>query len=102
MPHPALKRSAKQQIRFFGQPALYIKEDGESFEIKAIFQEHHADFDMNGVQASARQPTAWISTAVFGGADTRDQIEVEGKTYAITSVEPDGYGIEKLELGEPF
>lgn len=98
MPHPALTRVATQSVQIFGQMITYHKFESDSFATKAIFQESYSDFDANGVAVDERTPTAWVMSVAVGEVDTRDTLTIDGIDYAISFIEKDGYGLERLTL----
>lgn len=99
MPHPALVGVARRSIGIFGEPAQYVKADGQAILLKAIFQAAYAEVDAAGVPISDRNPTAWILESQVGVPDIRDVLEVGGQSWRIREIQPDGYGISKLTLG---
>ncbi|MCL6286193.1 hypothetical protein M3P21_22120 [Ruegeria sp. 2012CJ41-6] len=93
----ALRNVAKAVNRIFGEPAIRVRFDTDTEEpVSVIFQESYADFDIDGVQVSNRQPTAWIHDTV--NIDSRDLLRYGGVDYRISYLEPDGYGLVRLYL----
>jgi hypothetical protein len=94
----ALKNIAKATSRIFGEKATRVAyETNEHICVSVIFQESYSDFDANGVAINERQPTAWARYE--DGFQNVDLLLVNNEEYRIHAMEPDGYGLIRLDLG---
>lgn len=87
----------------FGDSAVYTKAAGGSATFTGIFDAPHTAIDIGDVSISDRRPTFLCRTADIpvgavggGGGDT---LLVDGTTYRVVELEPDGQGMTRIVLG---
>lgn len=109
MPHPVFQQVAKHLVKHLGEKTTiqYTKYETEDcYHIKAIFNPRYAEFDVNGVQVSEKIVTIHISDAEFRKLkivpDAEDIVVMYGTRYFVEAIDPDGFGITKLNLRKEY
>jgi hypothetical protein len=86
----------------FGVAATYTPSGGSASSITVIFDNAYEAVDTGGgVSFAVRQPRVTARTADVPNASEGDTLAVEGVTYVIRIVMPDGTGITELMLEAP-
>lgn len=88
----------------FGDSAVYTKLAGGTATFTGIFDAPHIAIDLGEVSISDRRPTFVCRTADLpsgvAGGDSGDTLEVDGITYKVIDLEPDGQGMTRIVLGK--
>jgi hypothetical protein len=86
----------------FGTSALYAPAEGVAVALDGIFDRPTIGSGINDVVTLDSRPTflcCLIDLPVGVDGETGDQLTVDGETFAVTSIEPDGQGMALLRLG---
>lgn len=82
----------------FGQSAVYTH-DGVSNTIIGIFDQEFEAVDIGAsVPFAMQRPRFHCRTADIADAQNGDTLEIDGETYAIRVVMPDGTGMSEIQL----
>ena len=84
----------------FAEAVTFIYENGESFELKAIFDEEYEEIDPgSGVAVMSRQPMIQCQSSKFKRRPKNgSQIIIRGVNYDVKEYEPDGTGVTSIRL----
>lgn len=86
----------------FALTATYTPVGGEGVSISGIFDDGHEEVDAGGgVPFSVTAPQFHTRTADVSGAAEGDTLAIDGVTYTIRVVMPDGTGMTMLQLEAP-
>ena len=69
-------------------------------DVTAIFDNEYLAEQLVEGEVSSLEPQAHIATADIPEAQAGDTLKVEGTTYNITNVEPDGTGLTRVVLSK--
>lgn len=86
----------------FGTTAAVTLHGGGTFSIVGIFEAPFEGVDLAGVMLSQSAPTFLCRAADLGGitAKADDELEIDGTTYVVNEIKPDGTGLVTLVLLE--
>lgn len=88
----------------FGDSAVYTKAAGGSATFTGIFDAPHIAVDIGEISISDRRPTFLCRTSDIpsgaAGGDAGDTLMVDGTTYRVVDLEPDGQGMTRIVLGK--
>lgn len=83
----------------FGVCARYTYADGRTRSIKVIFDNRYYQQESGGtVGAAILDPRFVCRTADIPGAAEGDQVRIDGTTYTVRIVMPDGTGMSEAQL----
>lgn len=86
----------------FGVAASFVPAGGGAKAITVIFDNAYEAVDTGGgVSFAVRQPHVTARTADVAGATEGDALTIDGVTYTIRVVMPDGTGITEMMLEAP-
>ena len=85
----------------FAVAATYTPDGGSPVTISGIFDNEFFEADAGGmVSVAIQQPRFQCSTSSVSGAEEGDALVVNGVSYTIRVVQPDGTGVTMLVLEE--
>lgn len=100
----AADRAAFLDADEFGAAATYTPASGTPAALDGIFDDPQINANFNGVDVSDSRPTFFCrSTDLPAGAvggDAGDRLTVQGTTYRVADLEPDGQGMTRVVLGK--
>lgn len=81
----------------FGEPAVYVSPSQPSFSLTGVFDREHVEvsFDAGGAAVSSRHPVFGCRASAFPAGVTPaqgDYLTIQGATYRVMDVQPDGRG----------
>ena len=83
----------------FGVDIRITPKVGMRYTLTGIFDIAHYEYDdVSGVGLEGRQPRLVCRSSDLHDPQHGDQVEVEGTTYRITNIQPDGTGVTELWL----
>lgn len=89
----------------FGTAATYLPAAGGALALAGIFDRPHRHVVLGEAAVSMREPTYLCRAddlpAGYETGEDRGQLTVDGTTYTIVDVRPDGTGMVLLVLGDP-
>lgn len=88
----------------FGDGAVYTLVYGDTASLTGIFDVPHIAIEFGDSSIADRRPTFLCRTADVpsdaAGGEAGDTLEVDGETYNVIALEPDGLGMTRILLGK--
>lgn len=85
----------------FGEVATYLYENGETVQIKIIFDDESRNLAMAGLMGQAIMDVPIITAAseqFLYETGNKDKVKIRNRWYNVTTIHPDGTGITMFEL----
>lgn len=83
------------------RPVTLVAGDGTERAVVAVFQEAYRERDVQGVALTDAFPVVWLEDALARPLTDRDVVVVDGRTYAVETVLPEGGGLCRVDLRGP-
>ncbi|OGQ60744.1 MAG: hypothetical protein A3J24_06440 [Deltaproteobacteria bacterium RIFCSPLOWO2_02_FULL_53_8] len=92
-----IKALSAELVEVFGEAAVLTDETGSS-NIKVVFDERFESVGFDIGEVASRYSAAKVKTVDVAHAKHDDTLVVDGVTYTIIGIQPDGLGITLLTL----
>lgn len=88
-------------VEVFAVDVTYTPSGGSARIIRAAFENGYRQFDLGGVPVESNTPELSVATENLPtGAARGDAVSVDGVSYTVRDIRPDGHGLTVLTLTE--